>query len=100
MGEQASDIIRTRRLELVDAEGHVRAELTVGEDGRPGLGLLDKEGQVRARLVLGGDGVPMLTLWGKTGTLRGGVSFGNEWKMGLTMTDPYQQVIWSAVPER
>jgi len=40
-----------------------------------------------------------LVLWSKGGTVRGRLEFGSEWKLGLTLTDMNEQVIWSAVHE-
>lgn len=41
------DVITARRIEMVDEEGRVRAELAIDADGSAGLFLRDAEGRVR-----------------------------------------------------
>ncbi len=68
----APEVVQAQRFELVDAEGEVRARLSVAPTIGPGLFLYDDRGEVRARLRLTRDGCPTLELWDEDG--RGGVA--------------------------
>lgn len=48
-GARAGDdeVLRARKIEMIDAEGRVRAELAIDADGSAGLFLRDAEGRVR-----------------------------------------------------
>ena len=61
MGEQVAEIIKTRHLELVDAQGNTRAALGF-RDGSPRLVLLDESNRTRAMLALRPNGNPMVEL--------------------------------------
>ncbi len=47
----ADDVVRARRVELVDDEGRVRAELAIDADGSAGLFVHDVDGRVRASVT-------------------------------------------------
>src|ERR671920_2353193 len=57
MGEreekQPADVLRTKRLEIVDDEGKVRAVLGTNEDGVTSLSVFDQSQRVRASLEAG-----------------------------------------------
>ncbi len=57
----APEIVRAQRFQLVDDRGGVRAELAMSE-GQPGMTLYDAEGRIRADISLGSDGAPRLGL--------------------------------------
>ena len=96
MAEAIADVIRARRIELVDAQGIVRAALAVHADGTAGVDLSDAEGRVHASLTLDAGGVPRLNLLGKTGEVRAALGFGPDWRTQLVLSDSNAQVIWSA----
>lgn len=96
MTEPVAEVVRGKRFELVDGEGRVRAALVLHEDGTPGLDLWDDNGNVRATLVLSREGIPRLNLLGKTGEVRAALGFGTDWRVGLVLSDPHGQVLWSA----
>ena len=62
-----TDLVRTKRVELVDEVGKVRAVLAMTKDGPLGLHLHDAAGKVRASLDLLGDD-PALGLCNAAGT--------------------------------
>jgi hypothetical protein len=68
----APDVIQAQRFELVDADGEVRARLSVAPTIGPSLFLYDDRGEVRVRLRLTPDGCPSLELWDEEG--RGGAA--------------------------
>jgi len=88
--------LQVQRLELVDAQGTVRACLALDESGLPGLMLSDAEGHVRASLSLDRDGIPRLMLRSKLGSSRAALGFGTDWRVALELSDEHSQVIWSA----
>ena len=51
--KQPPDVLRTKRLELVDDEGKVRAVLGTNEDGVTSLSVFDQSQRVRASLEAG-----------------------------------------------
>jgi hypothetical protein len=61
-----TDLVRTKRLELVDERGKVRAVLDMAGKAPLGLHLRDAAGNLRASLDLLGDD-PALGLWGAAG---------------------------------
>ncbi len=95
MSEAVVEVIRVKRIELVDSEGTVRAALAVHEDGTAGLDLSDEGGQVRASLTLAAAGVPRLNLLGRDGGVQASLGFGTDWRTQLVLTDRHAQVIWS-----
>jgi len=48
---EVPDVLRARAVQMVDAEGRVRAELAIDDDGSAGLFVRDEEGRSRAVLV-------------------------------------------------
>lgn len=65
-------VVRAGSFQLTDAEGRVRAELTVLEDGAPRFRLLDKMGRDRARVGLSPDDQPSISLYDQDGYETGG----------------------------
>jgi len=61
MSEQVAEVTKTRRLELVDAQGNTRAMLGF-RDGCPRLVLFDESDIARAMLTLRRDGNPVMEL--------------------------------------
>lgn len=70
---QVPDVLRARRIELVDAEGRPRAELGIDADGSAGLFVRDVQGGLRA-CVIHDEGQSALYLFDDAGTLRVGAS--------------------------
>lgn len=62
------DVTQTRRLEVLDSSGKLRAIVDVSDEG-PAVALLDEKGNARATLSLSGD-VPGLQLLDEKGTRR------------------------------
>jgi len=62
MTEPVDEVLRTRRLELVDSSGDLRAVLGVDQTEQPHLTLYGSDGEPRLTLVLSGDTSPQLTL--------------------------------------
>jgi hypothetical protein len=56
------EVLRARRIEVVDTAGRLRIALGVASDGSPGLGFWDTTGRVRIALVVDPDGSPGLSL--------------------------------------
>ncbi len=56
------EVLRARRLEVVDTAGRVRAALGMASDGSSALGLWDATGRVRIAIVVDPDGSPGLSL--------------------------------------
>jgi hypothetical protein len=54
--QAAPEVVRARAIELVDAGGHVRAQLTVESDGEVVFRLRDPAGAVRVKLGASEDG--------------------------------------------
>jgi len=54
--QAAPEVVRARAIELVDAGGHVRAQLTVESDGEVVFRLRDATGAVRVKLGASEDG--------------------------------------------
>jgi hypothetical protein len=52
MEHQEFEVLRARRIEVVDAAGRMRIGLGVRSDGLPGLTLRDAAGRVRVGLVV------------------------------------------------
>jgi hypothetical protein len=65
-----ADVVRAGRLEIVDADGSVRAELDVEPGGGPSLDLYDAGGVKRLRLNLVDDSIPRLTFFDEKGRTR------------------------------
>ena len=60
-GVQASDVVTTRQVNLVDASGALRAILSAQDErGMPSLAFYDFEGQMRSVVGLGNAGRPLL----------------------------------------
>ena len=74
----APDVVQAQRFELVDAEGELRARLSVAPTIGPSLFLYDDRGQVRVRLRLTRDGCPSLELWDEEGKGGAAVFVGTE----------------------
>ena len=45
------EVVAAERFELIDAEGRVRAEMAIDEDGSAGFFVRDDEGRLRATLI-------------------------------------------------
>lgn len=99
MSEPVAEVMRARRIELVDAEGNVRGALDLDESGNPRVCLCDKEGHVRAGLRLDSDGMPHLCSLAASGSTTADLGFGTSWRAGLVLRDYTGQVLWSAIPE-
>ena len=56
------DVLRTKRLEVVDDEGAVRIIAGAGGDGDALLGITDRDGNPRVSLSVGADGMASLFL--------------------------------------
>ena len=83
----ASDILRTKRLEVVDDEGRVRAALGTDEEGMGGLTLFDESGKKRAVLEAGeaqghAEG---LALFDADGNIRATLGFSKDGHSNLTI---------------
>ena len=91
----APEVMRAQSFELVDAEGRVRGEMSMGARGRsPGLRLWDEKGEKRAELVLV-KGEPALTFYNEKGKARAEVAVVNG-KAVLGLCDEEGEVIWKA----
>lgn len=70
----SDDTIRTKRLEIVDGTGRVRASLGTYADRGCVLKMYDTGGKLRASLSVNGDGSTDLKLLDVSGSARGGIS--------------------------
>jgi len=68
--ESGPDVVQATRLELVDEQGQLLAELGVFEDGSRGLRLWDPEGRARAYFRLWREGLPSIGFLDEEGTMR------------------------------
>lgn len=59
---QSDSVLRGRSLELVDAAGRVRAELTIEQDGEALFRMRDSAGTIRVKLGAGDDGSGLLLI--------------------------------------
>ena len=57
------DVIRARRFELVDDDGHTRAVLGRLADGSPHIVLADTDGRMRCAVWLAPNGTPSLAFF-------------------------------------
>ena len=62
--DDIKSVVRTERLEIVDANGIPRVVLDILDDGRPSVILLDEQGAFRSWMFLSQDGSPNLVLLG------------------------------------
>ena len=67
------EVVAAERFELVDAEGRVRAEVAIDEDGSAGFFVRDEDGRVRATLIQDDSQAAMYLLDGE-GTIRVGAA--------------------------
>ena len=63
--EKEAGIIEASAFRLVDSQGRVRAELTVGPSDEPRLDFMDEAGELRASLAMADDGDCWLDLLGR-----------------------------------
>jgi len=115
----APELIRAQKFELVDAEGRVRIEMSMGvngqapgirlldekgqrcaalsllPDGRPGLLFLDEKGRGGAKLSLEADGRPILWLNDEKRKVRAALGLGPDGSPGLLLCDWEGEVMWS-----
>ncbi len=89
-------LVRAQKFDLVDAQGRVRAVLSVNDKGSPELRLVDKEGRGRATLGLQDDGSPGLALWDEGGMARTVLDVWVGGGYGLSLRDKDGKAIWSA----
>lgn len=73
-----SDVIRTRRLEIVDAQGKVCATLSAGKDSNPSLKIFDKYGVARIDVSIDEDGIPGVGIFDIEGSERIWMMVDNE----------------------
>lgn len=66
----SDEIIRTRRLELLDRQDRVRAVLACDDDTAPSITILDTEGQARVILGIAWNEMPQIQLTAPDGTAR------------------------------
>ena len=66
--------IRAQRFELVDAQGNVRAEIAIDDDGAAGFFVRDDTGVLRASLTYD-ESQSAMYLWDEAGHIRVGASF-------------------------
>jgi len=92
------DTVRTRRLEIIDGAGAVRASLASLADGTCALKIYDGNRKLRATLAIQADGKSEMSLCDSSGSSRGAMSVaadgtpelqmkGGNWTMGV-MYDP------------
>ena len=60
--EEVKDVLKVRRLEVVDQNDVPRAIVDILDGGRPSIVLIDDEGVARSWLFLSGDGSPNLVM--------------------------------------
>jgi hypothetical protein len=82
-----ADVVRARRLEVVDVAGEIRAVPYVDPEGGSGLDLRDPSGQVRASLNLTPGGRPGLVLNWATGKFGALLLLGPGGAPGLDLSD-------------
>jgi len=66
----AGEVVRARRIELVDAERRVRAALTLGPDGTPTVSRFAEDGELRAIVALRENGSQGILLRDRDGQMR------------------------------
>lgn len=81
----APSVVRAQAIELVDADGNVRVQLHLGQDGGGSLRMRDAKGEVRVKMQALPDGAGLLFLNGNT---EPAVQLGTSEKgTGLTLMD-------------
>jgi hypothetical protein len=87
-----ADVVRARRLEVVDAAGKTRAGLSLGPDGGPRLLLFDASEKPRATLSVDSKGSPRLLLSGEAGKTRASLSVGPDGSPRLFLFDASEKL--------
>jgi hypothetical protein len=82
-----ADVVRTKRVEVVDERGKVRAELRTMADGSPALLLGGTDDGGRVYLTVTADGVPRLRLADKDGKPRADLDVSEDGSPGLALED-------------
>ncbi len=59
---QATDTIRTQRIELIDSKGQVRGQFFVEESGEAVFRMRDEQGQIRVKLGASGRGAGFILM--------------------------------------
>ena len=111
------DVIKARKLTLVDRKGRERATLDMDDAGAPELVLHDGKGGLRASMALTDTGAPQLAFFDESGKVRAllimfesgdpGIRlFQVEDKAGayhtpeIAVVDKDSKIIWKAPPEK
>lgn len=81
------EVLRARRIEVVDAAGRPRIGLVVTPEGSSGLALWDAAGQMCTMLAAGPDGTPFLSFWDAAERGRILLGFRPDGTVGLSLGD-------------
>lgn len=65
-----ANVVQARRIEILDAEGNPRINLSVNDDGEPVFWIYDKAGKVRLSIGVNVNEEPGFTLYDSTEKLR------------------------------
>ncbi|MCC6673202.1 MAG: hypothetical protein IT458_19205 [Planctomycetes bacterium] len=90
-GRDVQDVIRSRRFELLDGDGKVRARLGPGERGETELVVLDPTGRVRTRMGLNAQQESVLSLHDAEGKTRLALVIDEGSSTQLLLLDPGQK---------
>ena len=86
-GEGVANAITTGALRLAGADGQVRAEFDLTDDGEPRLRFYDQEGNIRAGMYVSGEGLGSVYLADKEMNPRAILSVSPEGTPSLTLFD-------------
>lgn len=78
------DVVRARRFELVDAQGRVRAEIAIDDDGAAGLFVRDDAGRLRASVSYD-EAQSAMYLWDANGHIRVGAALYSHGGAGVAV---------------
>ena len=95
-GQDATPVVRTEALELVDAVGVVRARMGVARSGSVSLALLDASGQPRADVGIDAAGSAGISVWDAAGQVRAGIGVPADGAPTIQLRDAQGDVTWHA----
>ncbi|MBM3500865.1 MAG: hypothetical protein FJX74_19575 [Armatimonadetes bacterium] len=88
------EVLRARRIEVVDAAGRARIVLDTAPSGSPVLILLDAAGRGRIALDVSPGGTQMLIFWDAAGRARIGLRVGPDGTPTLGLYDAADRVLF------
>ena len=95
--QENPETISSTLYSVVDADGNIKVQLGVDDDGQPLLALFDKNGNRREVMSLTTDGTPMFIMIDSSNTPRMVFGVDNDTGGQIQMYNADKEVVWSAV---